>query len=304
MRLLRGLVRKRLFVTLMISITLFAGLVGRLAYVQLVKGDWLIQRAEDLWSRDIPFEAKRGRILDRNGEVLTYNVSAPSILAIPAQIEDPAETARQLALTLGGDEEKIYRKISQRQLIVRLSPEGRKISEKKAQEIRKLRLKGIIVAEDSKRHYPMDNLAAHILGFTGIDNQGLAGLELVYDERLRGTPGYVSFDANARGEKLPGGQEVFTPAKPGMDLVLTLDKKIQLIIERELDQAVVQYQPENVLAIAVNPKTGEVLGMGSRPTFRRVSTNRPIPKSTTVTSPFGRHMNQGPPLRLLHWRST
>ncbi len=267
MRRLRGLVRKRLFVTFMIAMTLFAGLVGRLAYVQLVKGDWLIQRAEDLWSRDIPFEAKRGRILDRNGEVLAYNVSAPSILAIPAQIEDPAETARQLALILGGEEEKIYRKISQRQLIVRLSPEGRKISEKKAQKIRKLRLKGIIVAEDSKRHYPLDNLAAHILGFTGIDNQGLAGLELIYDDRLRGTPGYVSFDANARGEKLPGGQEVYTPAKPGLDLVLTLDKKIQLIIERELDQAVAKYEPENVLAIAVNPKTGEVLGMGSRPTF-------------------------------------
>lgn len=267
MRLLRALVRKRLFVTLMVSMALFSGLIGRLVYVQLVKGDWLIKRAENLWSRDIPFEAKRGRILDRKGEVLAYNVSAPSVMAIPAQIEDPAATAKQLASVLEASEENIYRKISQRQLIVRINPEGRKISEEKAQAIRKMRLKGIIVAEDSKRHYPFNNLAAHILGFTGIDNQGLAGLELIYDEHLRGTPGYVSFDANARGEKLPGGQEMFTPAKPGMDLVLTLDKTIQLIIERELDQAVSQYSPENVLAIAVDPKTGEVLGMGSRPTF-------------------------------------
>jgi stage V sporulation protein D (sporulation-specific penicillin-binding protein) len=260
--------KRRLFAIFAISMFVFMVLLGRLSYVQLIQGNWLAKKAEDLWTRDLPFEAKRGRILDRNGEVLVDNVSAPSVLVIPAQIKDPAGTARQLAKILQASEEKIYQKITQRQLIVRLTPEGRKISEEKAREIQGLRLPGVAVVEDSKRHYPHGSLAAHVLGFTGIDNQGLAGLELVYDEQLRGTPGYVSFSANARGERLPGGMDRYTPPRDGLDLVLTIDYKIQSILERELDQAMAQYQPENVLGIAMNPKTGEIMAMSSRPTFR------------------------------------
>jgi stage V sporulation protein D (sporulation-specific penicillin-binding protein) len=268
LRLSSHLVRKRLFITLLVGVLLFCGLMFRLGYVQLAQGKWLSAKAEDLWNRDIPFEGKRGRILDRNGEALAYNVSAPSVLAIPAQVKDPAETARQLARILLAPEKKIYEQITKRQLITRITPEGRKISEERAQAIQGLRLPGIVVAEDSKRHYPMGSMAAHILGFAGIDNQGLAGLELVYDEQLRGSPGHVSFSANAKGERLPGSKDQFTPPKDGLDLVLTLDKEVQAVIEREMDQAMAQYQPENILAIAMNPKTGEVLGMGSRPTYR------------------------------------
>ena len=105
------------------------------------------------------------------------------------------------------------------------------------------------------------------MGFTGIDNQGLAGLELIYDEKLKGKKGYVSFSATASGDKLPGGVDRFIPPQDGLDLMLTLDYQIQTIIERELDQAMAQYQPENALAIAMNPNTGEILGMSSRPTF-------------------------------------
>ncbi|MDR6224805.1 stage V sporulation protein D [Desmospora profundinema] len=262
------LVRKRLFVALLVGVLLFSGLMFRLGYVQLVQGKWLSAKAEDLWNRDIPFEGKRGRILDRNGEALAYNVSAPSVLAIPAQIKDPAETARQLGRILLAPEKKIYEQITKRQLITRITPEGRKISEERARAIQGLRLPGIVVAEDSKRHYPFESMAAHVLGFAGIDNQGLAGLELVYDDQLKGSPGHVSFSANAKGERLPGSKDQFTPPRDGLDLVLTLDKQIQAVMERELDQAMAQYQPENILAIAMNPKTGEILGMGSRPTYR------------------------------------
>ncbi|MDA8354412.1 MAG: stage V sporulation protein D [Firmicutes bacterium] len=261
-------VRKRLFITLLVGLFLFAGLLARLGYVQLVEGNWLNDKARDLWTRDIPFEGKRGRILDRKGEVLAYNISSPSVLAIPAQIEDPAKTARELAHILMAPEQNIYRQITKKQLIVRLQPYGRKISNERAQSILERRLPGIVVAEDNRRHYPQGSLAAHILGFAGIDNQGLAGLELVYDERLSGTRGHVSFGANAKGERLPGGVDRYTPPEDGMDLVLTLDKNIQAIVEREMDQAMAQHDPENVLAIAMDPDTGEILGMGSRPTFR------------------------------------
>ena len=268
MRVPHSFVRRRLFVTLIVITLVFFALFGRLAYVQLVKGDWLVERAQDLWTRNIPFEAQRGRILDRNGEVLVDNVSAPSVMAIPAQIKNPAETARTLARLLRASEKEIYRKITKREMIVRLSPEGRKISEELARQIQGLRLPGIVVVEDNKRYYPYGAMASHLLGFTGIDNQGLSGIELVYDEQLRGAPGFVSFSANARGEKLPGGSDRYTPPRDGMELMLTIDRTIQSILERELDQAMAQYHPENVLAIAMDPRTGEILGMSSRPTFR------------------------------------
>ncbi|MBA4601167.1 stage V sporulation protein D [Thermoactinomyces mirandus] len=261
-------VRKRLFSLFLIALFVLIALMGRLAYVQLIAGGDLAEKAKELWNRNIPFEAKRGKILDRNHKNLAYNISSPSVMAIPAQIKDPAGTAKKLARILQAPEQKIYEKITERQLIVRLHPWGRKISEEKARQIQGLRLPGIAVTEDSKRNYPNGSLAAHVLGFTGIDNQGLAGLELIYDEKLKGEKGYVSFSATASGEKLPGGVDRFVPPKDGLDLMLTLDYHIQSVLERELDQATARYQPENALAIAMDPGTGEILGMSTRPTFR------------------------------------
>lgn len=259
-------VRRRIFLALVIGIILYTALISRLGYIQIVQGQWLLDKANDLWKRDIPFEAKRGRILDRNGEVLVENISVPSVLAIPAQIEDPRETARKLAVILGESEEKIYEAITKRQMINRV-PGGRKISAEKARQIQQLYLPGIEVAEDTKRYYPHGTLAAHVLGFTGIDNQGLTGLERVYHDLLQGTPGYVSFPADAGGKTMPGEAEKYVPPIDGMDMYLTIDKTIQAFLERELDQAMISYQPDDALAIAMNPKTGEIFGMASRPTF-------------------------------------
>ncbi|SFS49931.1 stage V sporulation protein D [Marininema halotolerans] len=267
MRTTNHVVRKRLFIALLLGLLLFGALLARLGYVQLVRGPWLQEKAEELWTRDIPFEGNRGRILDRNGKVMAYNISAPSVLAIPAQIKDPKVTARALAQILLAPEDKIFQLITKRELIVRINPYGRKLSEERAKAVHDLRLPGIAIAEDNKRYYPMGTMAAHILGFAGIDNQGLAGLELVYDKRLQGKRGHVSYSANAKGERLPGSADQYTPPTDGLDLELTLDKSIQAYIEREMDQAMAQYQAENIMVIAMNPKTGEILGMGSRPTF-------------------------------------
>lgn len=260
-------VRKRLLFALFVSVLMFSGLVGRLAYVQLVQGEWLTEQAQDLWTRNIPFEGKRGQILDRNGEKLAYNISAPSVLAIPSQVNNPEQTAKTLGRILQADAQKIYKQLTQRQLIVRITPEGRKIPEQLAEEIYALDLPGIFIAEDSKRHYPKGSFAAHVLGFTGIDNQGLSGLEKVYDEQLSGKRGHIAFESKGSGEEIPGGIDRFTPPQDGLSLVTTIDGSIQTIVERELDQAVAQYQPEGVIAIAMDPKTGEVLAMASRPTY-------------------------------------
>jgi stage V sporulation protein D (sporulation-specific penicillin-binding protein) len=260
-------VRRRLFIALIFGIVLYAALGTRLGYVQLIKGNWLMEKAENLWSRDLPFQAKRGKILDRNGEVLAYNISAPSVLVVPAQVSNPQDTARKLANALMMSEEKVYRLITQRKSSVYIKPEGRKITNEKAREIQQLALSGVMIAEDSKRYYPHGDFLSHVLGFAGIENQGIVGSELIYDDILKGTKGSVSYYTNAKGELMPNEPEVYTPPKDGTDLVLTIDSGVQKIMEREVDIAVAKYNPDHVIAIAMDPKTGEILGMTSRPDY-------------------------------------
>ncbi len=257
-------VRKRIWLSLLIGSILFVSLIGRLGYIQIAKGQWLADKAEDLWSRDIPVEAKRGKIFTQDGETLAYNISSPSVMAIPVQIKDPNLTAKELANILGMNQEKVYKLITQKELIVRIA---RRIPEDKATKIEKLKLPGIAITEESKRYYPEKDLASHILGFVGIDNQGLAGIEVVYDELLKGKNGAISFYADAKGREMPNQSQRFTQPTNGNDLVLTIDNNIQQYIERELDQAVVNYKPDHVMAIAMDPNTGEILGMASRPNY-------------------------------------
>ncbi|HZG57851.1 stage V sporulation protein D [Paenibacillus sp.] len=267
MRVSNVTLRRRLYLVLVAASLLFVALVVRLAWVQLAMGPELTELAEDSWRREVPFAAKRGEIWDRNGERLAYNVSTPTIWAVPAQIKEKEKTAKLLAPALGMTESKVLETIKKRESIVKLQPGGRKISQEKAREVRELRLPGIFVAEDNKRFYPYDGLAAHVLGFTGIDNQGLTGVESQYDELLKGVRGSVAYLSNARGEEMPNSTEEYVPPKDGLNLQLTIDKQIQTIMERELDQAMVKYQPERIISIAVDPNTGDVLAMASRPGF-------------------------------------
>ena len=260
-------IRKRLLWLLLGLTLMFGALVIRLAYVQLGQGAELSQKAEESWRRNIPFSAKRGEISDRNGVTLAYNVTTPTIMAIPVQIKDKASTARSLASIIDMSEENILKQISKKQSIVRLQPGGRKITMEKSQQIRDLALPGIVVAEDNKRYYPFEGLAAHILGFTGSYNQGLAGLESKYESELSGMNGNVSYLSDAGGRLMPGTSEKYVKPKDGLNLQLTIDKSIQSIIERELDDAMNRLQANSALSIAMNPKTGEILGLASRPGF-------------------------------------
>lgn len=264
-------IRRRLFLLLCMLCVLFMALVVRLAYVQLGEGAELSAKAEDSWRRNIPYSAKRGEITDRNGNVLAYNVTTPTVMAIPVQVKSPETTAHSLAPLLGMSEDKVLKIITKKESIVRLQPGGRKITMEKAQEIRDLDLPGIVVAEDNKRYYPYGGLAAHILGFTGGYNQGLAGLEKKYDSELSGMNGSVSYLSDAGGRLMPGSSEIYMEPRDGLNLQLTIDKSIQSIIERELDQAMARLNANSALTIAMNPKTGEILGMAARPGFEPAS---------------------------------
>lgn len=267
MRVSNVTVRKRLVAILLIGLFVFAIFVIRLGYVQFVLGDMLVERATNSWSRDIPIEPERGQIVDRNNEPLAVNVSAPSVMVVPRQIKNPALVAEKLSAILNMSKEEAYKDVTQKESIVRIHPEGRKISIEKAREIQMLGLDGVYIAEDSKRHYPYGSYLSHVLGFTGIDNQGLMGLELFYEDNLKGKRGSISFFADAKGKRMPELSDVYSAPVDGLDLKLTIDTRVQSIIERELDIAEATYNPDGAIAIAMNPNTGEILAMSSRPDF-------------------------------------
>ncbi len=266
MRVSQVTVRKRLAVALIVGILIFFVIDIRLAFVQVIMGDSLTEKAKESWSREIPFEPKRGEIVDRNGVALATNVSAPTVYVIPKQVDNPEETAEKLANVLNMSKEKAYELITKKTMIVRI-PEGRKISHEKAKELRSLDLKGVYIAEDSKRHYPFGNYLSHVLGFAGIDNQGLMGLELYYDKDLSGEKGSVQFYSTAKGQRMEDMPDDYEPPVDGLDLTLTIDSRIQTVVERELDLAEAKYNPDGIIAIAMDPNSGEILAMASRPNF-------------------------------------
>jgi len=259
--------KKRIITVFFFCVLLFLIIMFRLGYVQFVLGKQLTEEAIDLWSRDLLFEADRGLILDRNREPLTENVSAPTVLVIPRQIKNPEKVANQLAHILKMDEKKAYEYLTKNESIVRLHPEGRKISEEQEKSLRSLNISGLYLVKDSKRHYPYNSYLAHVLGFTGIDNQGLMGLELSHEEKLKGKSGSISYFSDAKGHRINRLADLYYPPENGLHLQTTIDLNVQTIIERELDIAEVKYNPDGSMAIALNPKTGAILGMSSRPNF-------------------------------------
>src|SRR5699024_4156126 len=260
-------VRKRIVTVFLFGLLLFMIIDFRLGYVQFIIGDKLMDKANESWSRDIVFEADRGKILDSNGDILAENVSAPSITVVPRQIQNPQKVAENLANILDMPEKKAYEYVTKNESSVNIHPEGRKLSEKQEKAVRTLNMDGVYLAKDSKRHYPYGDYLSHVLGFTGIDNKELMGLELYYDDKLKGEKGSLSYYSYEKGKKLESIADISNAPKDGLDLKTTINSKVQTIMERELDLAVAKYNPDGASAIAVNPKTGGVLGMTTRPNF-------------------------------------
>ncbi|MFZ0371203.1 MAG: stage V sporulation protein D [Halobacillus sp.] len=261
------IVKKRLITVFLVGMVIFCVIIGRLGYVQFVLSDFLIAKAEESWSRDITFEPERGNIVDTNGEVLVGNQSAPTVMVVPRQVKDPETTAKNLAQILEMSVEKAYTHVTKQISIEKIHPEGRKISEDKAEAIQSLGMPGVYIAEDSERYYPHGSFLSHVLGFSGIDNQGLLGLEAYYDEELKGEKGALSFFSDAKGKRMPDMADIYKPPVDGKDLQLTIDYKVQAIVERELDIAQSKYNPDGAVALAVDPDTGKVVAMASRPNF-------------------------------------
>lgn len=259
-------INKRIKIMLLLFGFVLLMVILKVFYVQVFDYKKLSNLASDLWSRNLPIEASRGRILDRNGVVLADNVTTTSLVLVPNQIKNKKEVCEKLAEILNVSYDEMKKHVFKNTSIERVHPIGRRLSYEIADKIETLKFDGVYLLKEAKRYYPYKTLLAHVLGYVGIDNQGLSGLELQYDKYLTGEAGAIKYFSDAKGNKLTLS-DVYVKPQDGMDLQLTIDINIQKSVERELDNVVNMMNPDMALTVVMNPKTGEVLAMSSRPTF-------------------------------------
>jgi cell division protein FtsI (penicillin-binding protein 3) len=233
----------------------------RLVQLQIIRyGDWL-QRAQRQQQRSIPVTPRRGIIYDRNGHELAMSISVDSIFAVPSEIPDPENTAQLLARVLHADPREIVSRLKSSHSFAWVA---RKVDAEASDRVRAMNLRGIYFQKEPKRFYPKRELGAQTIGYVGLDDEGLGGIEHAFDSRLRGTPGKMLITMDAR-RKWFGRVE--KQPDPGENVVLTIDEKIQYIVEKELEQAMHDTRAEAATVVVQNPRTGEILALANRPTF-------------------------------------
>ena len=239
-------------------------LLGRLVYLMIFRGDYYSKLATDLQQRERQIKAARGKILDRNGAVLAGNKSVCTISVIHNQIEEPEKVIQMLCKELGISEEKVRKRVEKRSSIERIKSN---VDKETGNRILAYGFAGVKVDEDYKREYPFDELGSKVLGFTGGDNQGIIGLETVYDEELQGTAGTILTTTDARGVEVDNiGEERVEPIA-GNNLRLTMDANIQKFAEQAAQKAFIQKEADSVSILVMNPQNGEMLAMVDYPEF-------------------------------------
>ena len=272
---------------------LFFLLLSRFVFIQYTgtaEGQELSTKAENKYSREQVLQASRGKIVDRNGEIIAQDTLSYKMIAvispnastnsgIQRHVSDPNNTAKILAKYVDMTEQEIIslleKSIKAEKYQVEFGKAGRDISNKLMEDIKSEELPGIIFIEDLKRLYPNGQFASHLIGFALKEEKedgtaepvGKMGLEYIYDEELTGTPGKVEFKSDTKGFLLPNAEKMVTEAKNGLDIHLTLDKTIQNFLEEAMNKAQEKYNPERITAVVADPKTGEILAMSQRPTF-------------------------------------
>ena len=248
----------------------------RTAYIQTVKGEQYRREAVEQQTRDTVVNAKRGSILDRNGKVLAVSASVETVSVSPVVIEankdviSPENLSKGLAEILGLEYKDVFEKVSMNK--TNYQRVKSRIEKEEADKVRKFieenNVEGVSLDADTKRYYPYGNFASHVIGFTGTDNQGLDGIELMYDKYLKGSAGRVIASKNAAGSDMPFEYEKMINAEDGLNVVLTIDETIQHIAEKYLEQAVVDNKLDNGSAcILMDVNTGEVLAMATKPDY-------------------------------------
>ncbi len=259
-------IHNRIKIVLLIILFIFIIIIAKVFYIEVIDYKKLNSLASGLWSRNLPIEADRGNIYTVDGEAIASNLTTTSLVFIPNQIKNKDLVAEKISEILDVPKSKIEEHLYKKSMMERVHPDGRRLSYEIADKIENLHFDGVYLLKESKRYYPHNEMLSHVLGYVGIDNQGLSGLELEYDDILTGEYGSIQYFSDAKGNNLERNS-IYVEPEDGLDIYLTVDYGIQSSIERELDNVVLRYNPDGAWAIAMNPNTGEILGMSSRPNF-------------------------------------
>jgi len=268
--------KKRLIVAFVLICLLCSGMTFRVGWVQIVNGEELSKIAADQQTRDVPIAAKRGAIYDRNGKVLAMSAATFSVWARPAQVRSTKNNdealsavqvnnaATEIALITGMEQEKVKELLTQEKALIKVA---KHVDKEAADRIREKRLRGIEIAEETKRYYPLGVFAAHTIGSVTDDNNGLYGVELRYNGCLRGVPGRWIKNADTIGNGIAYGVEKYYGAENGLNVVLTIDEVIQHYVEKALVEVMEATLADRVLCVMMEPKTGDILAMAVLPDF-------------------------------------
>jgi len=275
----RDVLRSRLLVCTALLALWTVGIEARLVYLQVIEHGDMMVRANRQQLRTVKLPAKRGEILDRSGRVLAYSVDADTIAAVPTAIDNPDEVAARVCAALDrcgtAQRQLMAERLASKQQFAYLA---RQVSPDEARRVKALDLPGLLFYKESRRYYPKKELAAHVLGYVGVDNAGLAGLESTFDSRIRGREGKMLLQTDARQHAMASREE--RPPTAGDGLELTIDEYLQYIADRELRAGVAENAAEGGTAIILQPYTGEILALANWPTFN--------PNAFTTADPVAR----------------
>lgn len=256
--------KKKILVVFLCAVAIIAGLICRLAYLMVYDAEYYQELAQDLHEREREIKAARGEIVDRNGVVLATNETVCTISVIHSQVEDAELVAEVLAEELGLDLDEVREKVEKVSSMEKIKTN---VDKETGDRIRNYDLAGVKVDEDYKRYYPFDELASKVLGFTGGDNQGIIGLEVRYDEYLKGTNGTILTVTDARGVELEGVAEDRIEPVAGETLQVSLDYNIQAYCEQAAMKVMEEKQADSVSVLLMNPQNGEIYAMVNVPEF-------------------------------------
>ena len=269
--------KKKTVLVFAVCIFLLAGLMGRMVYLMIIQSDYYAKKAEQLHERERDIKAARGRILDCKGEILADKKAVCTISVIHSQIKEPEKVVEMLHKELGISVEEAQKRVRTVSAIERVKTN---VDKKTGDKIRSYGLDGVKVDEDFKRSYPFDELASKVLGFTGGDNQGIIGLEVMYEDVLRGINGKILTTTDARGIELSELGESRVEPVPGYDLHLSLDKNIQMYAQQAAEKVMEQKQADAVSILLLNPQNGEIYANANVPEF---NLNEPFRLNTDTT---------------------
>ena len=265
-------IHKRIKIILLVIIACFLTIIGKVFYIQVFEYKKLNNLANNLWSRNLVIGADRGRILTNDKTVIADNLTTVSLVVVPNQIRNKDNVVNDLAKILGVSNNVISEHVNKKSSVEIIHPEGRHLSFDIADKISSLNYDGVYLLKEGKRYYPLGNVLSHSIGYVGIDNQGLSGLELEYNDYLTGKNGAIKYYSDAKGNNLDYSS-VYVEPTDGLDLYLTINYNIQASVERELNNIMEKYNADGAWAIVMDPNNGEILALSSKPDFYSANYN-------------------------------